>query len=143
MHYILSKMTQSVSYTNWATVDGVPIAKEQITIQGGAGIPSLRSGFGNQSSNAEGRPIWTADGVLTKVGENQYAVLKDHPVFKKHLKSGLLQVVSRDISRNHSEVARAARDMIGDSFQILSKDTLKQKIKVTTATAEQQDGIRF
>lgn len=141
--FVLSTMTQSVGYTNWKTVDGVPIPQGKIKIHGGAGIPSLRSGFGDIQSNSEGRPVWTADGIVTSLDDGQYAQLKDHPLFKKHVEAGLVKVISRDISQNHNEVKNYASSMSRDSFQVLTPKTLKQKIKVTSLSAPAEDEFRL
>lgn len=139
--FVLSTMTQSVGYTNWKTVDGVPVMIEKITIHGGAGIPSLKSGFGELTRNAEGQPLWTADGLVTTISDEQYALLKEHKIFKKHAEDGLLKVITRDITHNHKEVQKHAKDMSKDSFRVLDKDSLKMKIKVTTATAPTEQGF--
>lgn len=141
--FILSTMTQSVGYTLWETVDGLPIQRERITVHGGSGIPSLRSGFGDMVTNSEGQPLWTAEGIVTCIDEGKYALLKDHPIFKKHLADNLVKVVTRDIRDNHKEVKKHAKDMARDKFQLLNKDTLGQRVKVTTATAPVETEFRL
>lgn len=141
--FVLSTMTQSVGYTHWKTVDGVPIQQGKIMIHGGAGIPSLRSGFGDVQANNEGQPIWTAQGIVTTITDLQYESLKAHKVFVQHVEEGLLKVISRDISKNHDAVKKYAEEMSSDAFRILNKSTLNQKIKVTTATIEAESEFRL
>lgn len=141
--FVLSTMTQSVGYTTWKTVDGVPIQLGKIMIHGGAGIPSLRSGFGDVQANGEGQPVWTAQGIVTSLSDAQYEALKGHKVFNQHVEEGLLKVISRDISKNHDDVKKYAESMSSDAFRVLNKSTLNQKIKVTTATIEAESEFRL
>lgn len=141
--FVLSTMTQSVGYAIWRKVDGLPTMVGKITIHGGAGIPSLRSGFGDMTKNAEGQPLWTADGIVTSVKEEDYEILKDQKIFKKHMEDGLVKVIQRDIRDNHKEVKKHANDMSRDAFRVLDKDTLKLKVKVTTASAPVEQEFRM
>lgn len=141
--FVLSTMTQSVGYAHWETVDGVPIQRSKIMIHGGAGIPSLKSGFGEMTQNAEGQPLWTAEGIVTSITEEQYDVLKEHKVFKQHLSDGLVKVVNKNISDNHKEVKKHAADMSHDSFRVLDSKSIKMRIKVTTDVVDKEQQFRL
>ena len=65
--YVLSTMTNSVSYAIWGNVGDLPVMRQKVTIKGGAGLPSISSGFGEVSKDGEGSPLWTADGVITPI----------------------------------------------------------------------------
>lgn len=141
--FVLSTMTQSVGYAHWETVDGIPIQRGKIMVHGGAGIPSLKSGFGDITQNAEGQPLWTAEGIVTTVSDENYAILKDHKVFKQHLADGLLKVVAKNISDNHKEVKKHAADMQHDSFRVLDSKSIKMRIKVTTDVVDKEQQFRL
>lgn len=138
--YIVSTMTNSVNYGFYDYVgkDKLPMVKKKILIHGGAGMPSLRSGFGIQSKDLEERPMWTAAGMATSISAEDYAMLKDHPVFIKHKEKGFVKVWDRDITGNHKEVVKITADMERDGFQQLTPATLKQRIKVKVGLP--QDG---
>ncbi|USN16334.1 hypothetical protein PLUTO_00180 [Luteibacter phage vB_LflM-Pluto] len=139
--YVVSTMTNAVSYCSWETVGNLPRIKRKITIAGGAGLPSIRSGFGDMSADGEGTPMWTAAGVVTPIPRDAYErFLKDHPTFIKHVAKGYVQVMDKDITGNHKAVKKIVSGMEShDGFAQLTKETVKQKIKVTTKTKEQED----
>jgi hypothetical protein len=65
--YVISKMTNSVSYcfyTERRNPNDVPSIREKITILGGCGMPSHRSGFGERTEDIQGQPLWVADGIV-------------------------------------------------------------------------------
>lgn len=144
--YILSTMTNSVCYRTYHFVgDAASQVKNgpgplpvpdpcPILIRGGAGIPSLKSGIGEVSRDAEGKPLWTPRGVVTAITDEEYERLKTHWLFQEHMKANYVKVVESDISHNVKEIRRKVeQDMQPrDDFAQLSRDTLKQKIKVKT-----------
>lgn len=144
--YILSTMTNSVCYRTYHFVgDAVSQVKNgpgplpvpdpnPIMIHGGAGIPSLKSGIGEVSRDSEGKPLWTPRGVVTAIKDEDYERLKDHWLFQKHIKANYLKVIEKDISHDIKEIRRQVEmDMqLRDDFAQLSRETLKQKIKVKT-----------
>jgi hypothetical protein len=147
--FIISTMTSSVSYCFWDKVEGVkgditPILREKITIYGGANIPSLKSGFGDVTKDVEDRPMWTAAGIVTTIEAEQYAKLKDHPIFMKHLDGGWVTVTNEDVTGNHKKVKKIVSGMSErDSHAQLTPDTYKQKIKVKTKLLEEETGFRL
>lgn len=145
--YVISTMTAAVSYCFYDKVDGMPIVRDKVTIHGGAGIPSLRSGFGEASKDSEGHPLWTAEGIVTTLSDERYEKVKDHNLFKKHLERGYLKVVKQDIAGNHKAVKEVVRDMTArDGFAQLTPSTAKQRLKAkvqTVAEMEQEGGFRL
>lgn len=154
--HIISKMAQSVSYTFYENVEEdvssvggkiklgrIPAIRKQITVRGGAGLPSTRSGFGEMTQDLEGKPLWTADGIVTTVSDSDYELLKSLPIFMKHVAKGLLRVVGRDVSDNHKAVAKEAKTMTDDPHGLMTKDKLQQRIKVTTGKLHADDDYRL
>jgi hypothetical protein len=138
--YVLSTMTNAVSYNVYETIADLPRKKAGVLIHGGAHLPSVRSGFGEMQRDVEGTPIWTAAGVVTPVSDSQYDLLKDHPLFKKHLAGGYLKVVNHDITDNHKLVKREVTSMNRvDAHAQLTPDTFKQKVKMKTPMQVEQE----
>jgi hypothetical protein len=139
--YILSKMTNSVTYRTYRLVGDakqkagpLPVPNgDEITIRGGADRPSQRIGFGEASNDINGNVIWTPRGVVTKITQDQYDRLKEQYLFKLHMDGGYLAVVDLSTSESHKKVARVAEDMEGENKDaLLKKETIAQRIKVKT-----------
>ncbi|QEG09525.1 hypothetical protein TROPICALSUN_18 [Erwinia phage vB_EamM_TropicalSun] len=143
MIYVLSKMTNAVSYRIYQDVAGLPTPVKSITIHGGASLPSEKSGFGDMHTTEDGRPIWTAEGSVTKISDADYAVLKDHPMFKSHIENNHLKVVTYDISENNKEIRRLSNDMEDDGRRQLNKETMATKVKATTVKSSSDDDNRI
>lgn len=152
--YILSTMTSSVSYGFYKMVGeankttGGPLPEERrqkITIRGGAGLPSDRSGIGEMVTNGEGRPIWTAAGFVTPVSDEDYEELKEHPIFKKHVEANLVRVLNSEINNaNHTKIAKEARSMEQTThLQQMNPSRLKQRVKVTESLSQQGSEFRL
>lgn len=135
MKCIVSTMTNTVAYAFFENVGGVPTIKQRIRICGGAGLPSFKSnGFGDMSQDAEGKPMWTPQGVVTPVSEEAYAILAKHPLFQRHLKGGKVKVVNQNIQGDHKAAKEVVRDMIPrDGFAQLTPQTYSGRVKVSTA----------
>lgn len=156
--FILSTMTNSVNYCFYAEqqvsedqlrasrgVGPLPVIRKKILVRGGAGIPSLRSGFGDQKQNEEGLPIWTAQGMVTPVSEEDCEALKSHPLFRRHLEAGYVRILLTDLTDNHAGIVREVnRGMTPrDGFAQLSKETVVQRVKVTTEKPKNEDEFRL
>lgn len=145
--YIVSTMTNAVCYTIFddAAPGIVPNVKRNIRIEGGTGIPSINSGFGEMSRDHQGTPMWTPSGTVTPVSDEDFALLQNHHVFKKHLERELVKIVGNDIVDNHKAVEKVARGMAKDDFAPLNASTVKEKankaIKVEAAGGEGQGRI--
>lgn len=147
MPYIVSTMANSVSYNTYNFIgdpkskQGVlPVVKDKIVIHGGAGMPSLRSGFGEMTKDQDGVPMWTAEGVVTSVTDAQLAVLQDHWLFKKHQDSGHVRVLTKDVTGNHKAVVKEVASMESDErFGLLKKGDKRiaaSQVKVKTISQE-------
>jgi hypothetical protein len=145
--YIVSTMTNAVSYTIFSKIrdkiGDLPTIKKKITIWGGAGIPSNKSGFGDLAQDkVQETPLWTAQGIVTPVSDENFEILKEHWLFKKHLDAGRVRVVNEDLRGNHKAVKKVVTNMEkSDRFAQLNKDTLKMKVKVTTIKMEEETGL--
>lgn len=138
--YVISTMTNSVSYNWYDDVDGLPRKKFGITIHGGANLPSIRSGFGDMSRDGEGNPIWTAAGIVTPVSDENWAKLQSHPLFMKHLAAGHLECTSSDISGNHKAVSKITANMEKrDAHAQLTPETFKTRVKMKTPLELEQE----
>jgi hypothetical protein len=144
--YVLSTMTNSVSYRNYRFVGDrnatqnqalLPIPTDTVVIRGGANRPSQKGGFGEQANDLNGNVLWTPRGVITVLTDEEYDRVKDHWLFQKHMAGGYLEVVNEDVHGNHKKVAKIAAAMEGqDPGAQLTKDTLAQRIKVKTPDKE-------
>lgn len=143
--YILSTMTGGVAYTFYDGVKdlksgALPIARRSIHIAGGKGLPSLNHGIGEQHKDEQGHIMWTPSGVVTTLTDEQFSVLKDHAMFKKHLDAGYLKVVNSDISTNHNAIDKISQHMEQrDAAAQLTPDTLKKKIMGLTPSVRTGD----
>ncbi|QOV06232.1 hypothetical protein CPT_Maja_012 [Burkholderia phage Maja] len=150
MKFILSTMTTSVSYpfVDWAgskemkNGGPVPILRQKITIRGGAGLRSTRSGFGERSEDYDGHPIWTADGFVTPVSDENYERLKTHPIFVKHEKAGLVRLVDSSYQHDHGKIAKEARSM-SKTENLLPLNAERAKLKAKVKESLQQEGTQF
>ncbi len=150
MKYILSKMTNSVSYRNYKYVGDrnatqnqslLPIPADTVIIRGGADRPTQKGGIGNAETDINGNLLWTPRGVVTTLTDDEYDRVKDHWLFQKHMKDGFLAVLDEDISTDHKKITRIADDMEGqDPGALLTKDTIAQRIKVKTPSKELEAG---
>ena len=145
--YILSTMTSGVNYAVYgeSVEGGLPVIRKSILINGGKGLPSLTGGFGEMSKDDQGHPMWTPDGVVTAVSEENYELLKVHPLFMKHLDGGYLKVINHDILGNHKAVQREVRGMVeSDNSSQLTPSNAKQRVAgmvpKTTVGNEESEG---
>lgn len=84
MPYITSTMSASVSYATYKqTAGGLSVIDKEITIEGGANVMSKKL-------------LATPNGVVTKVTDEELAILEEHPLFKLHKKNGFVRVSKSD-----------------------------------------------
>lgn len=143
--YVLSKMTSPVSYRTYRMIGDVnskqgplPVPNEDaVIIRGRAGLPSQKGGFGESTQDINGNVLWTPQGVVTALTDDEYERVKGHWLFEKHLKGGYLAIVKPDVAENHKKVKTIVEDMAGqDPSAQLTKETVGQRIKVKTPTKE-------
>lgn len=146
--YVLSTMTGDVAYTFYngdASKGELPVERKRIYIRGGAGLPSLTSGFGDMEKDEQGAPIWTSEGVVTPVTDAGWADLKEHRVFKQHQDNGHVKVLSNDITDSYKTIQKEVKTMEArDSSAQLTPSTVKTKInkvipKVSTGEGDAED----
>ena len=75
-HYVFSTLSNDQKYQNWGKGDGVNIPGEFVMIKGGAGIAI----DGGQAS------IWTPQGRMTEVSDEELRILEANEGFKLHKK---------------------------------------------------------
>ena len=79
MPYITSTATNGTDYALYKTTDaGMTVPVKTISIKGGA--------------NCANKVFVTPDSVATKVSDEDYELLKNHPEFIRHMKAGFLKV---------------------------------------------------
>lgn len=84
MPYITSTMSASVSYATYKqTAGGLSVIDKEITIEGGANVMSKKL-------------LATPNGVVTKVTDEELAILEQHPLFKLHKQNGFVRVSKSD-----------------------------------------------
>ena len=149
--YVISKLSNAVAYCFYEHhgsghekgIAPLPTIRKKIIIRGGAGMPSIRHGFGEVSEDSEGRPMWTPEGTVTTIEDADYELLKDHRIFKQHVEGGFLKVVNRDVTGNHKAVAKEVQTMQKeDGYGLMTPEKLKQRIKVTTKRLHEEDEFR-
>jgi hypothetical protein len=124
-------MTNSIRYAFYTKTGDLPVMRDSVLIKGGAGLPSITSGFGETSKDVDGVPMWTPDGVITPLSDERYETLKEHPLFKGHIEKGLIKVINKDITGNHREVQKQVATMEKrDGFAQLTPATVGQHTKV-------------
>jgi hypothetical protein len=146
--YVLSKMTNGVSYRNYRLVGdanskqgALPVPTDTVIIRGGADRPSQKGGFGEAAEDFNGNVLWTPRGVVTKLTDEEYDRVKEHWLFKKHLAGGYLAIVDSNTADNHKKITRVVEDMEGqDPAAQLTKSTVAQRIKVKTPVKEIEQG---
>jgi hypothetical protein len=86
MNYVYSTLTCDTAYATYEKnrTQDVNIVKRKIVIKGGAGIAN--------------KFMQTPRGVATPVTDEQLAVLKDNPVFKRHLERGFLLIDAKKVA---------------------------------------------
>lgn len=142
--YILSTMTNSVSYANWGQVADLPVIRNKVTIKGGTGLPSISSGFGEVSKDGEGAPMWTPNGIVTPISDEQYDLIKDHKLFNQHIDKGFIKVLEKDIMGNHKAVTQATANMTArDGFAQLTPKTIKAHTQVKIKQNEIEADTQF
>ncbi len=95
-YYVYSTLSSSVVYTKWIKGHAdLPILQQKVLINGGAGV-------------VDKKHLMTPRGIVTKITEEQMAILEQDEVFKAHVKNGFIKVEAKEYE---PEVVVA--DMIG------------------------------
>lgn len=128
MKYIISTMANAVAYTIYNKNAELPVLQKTITIKGGANMASMTSGFGELSHTGEGQPLWTPSGMVTEVSDEDYAILVEHPVFKRHLEQGYVIDSSMDVRGSLKALNKVTKGMAEDGRAQLDKDSIKTRV---------------
>ena len=88
--YIFSTLTSPHQYPVWDTSNDIPRKRGFVMIYGGANLPT--------------KALQTPKGVMTRVNENEFAVLESNLAFERHRKRGFLTV--EDAPHSIDEVAK-------------------------------------
>jgi hypothetical protein len=120
---------------------GVNVVEHSILIKGGANSPSLTSGFGELTNTEDGKPLWTPQGVVTKISDADAELLEGHIGFQAAVKRGFYKIIDEDFGDSHKKVADAVGDDMTkrDGSAPLNSETLKSEVKVTTKLAKNED----
>ena len=112
MPHIVSTMTSPVAYTEWVSnPGGINIKKRHVLINGGHGVARRDPAGG----------LFTPNGVITKVTQEELDFLKTDSVFQQHLKEGAVKVISAVTPAD-----KAVKDMsVGLDRPLTAKDSEK------------------
>ncbi|MCD1124814.1 hypothetical protein LPW36_01985 [Jinshanibacter sp. LJY008] len=93
MPYIYSTLTAPQSYSLYGKGGGdIPVLLSKITVAGGAGVAN--------------KHFITPEGSVTNVTVEELKLLRENPVFKRHLQAGFIKVQS-----DKKETEKAVSDM--------------------------------
>lgn len=126
MKYLLSTLTNSFIFVkydkpvfnNKGEMAQYPRALRRIRVAGGANRPNMR-GFGEQSADNEGVPMWTPKGVCSPVQESDLQWLMRDQQFRLFVEGGHIKVVDSDLNSSQRDINRAVSDMTARDAQAL------------------------
>lgn len=135
--YILSTATCSQRFHDYlASVQpgGVNTSERSVLVKGGANSTSLTSGFGELTSTEEGTPLWTPNGVVTTVSDEDAAWLELHEGFQAAVERGFYKILAKDPGQDHAKIKKIVEaDMTPrDPAAPMTSETAKTQVKVTT-----------
>lgn len=122
MGFITSKMAAPVTYAFYTQgANRINIVKDEITINGGAGVINKRS-------------LETPQGVVTELPDEKIDKLKSHPVFKIHLANGAVAILGTE-----KEAKKADKDLeVDKSSQLTPEDYEKGNDKKQVIAKKQK-----
>jgi len=143
MKYVISTSSVSTKFIEYhpCVAGGIQTPKRHVIVHGGANIASVKSAYGEMGADDQGIPMWTPQGVVTSITDEQAKFLASHDVFKAGVVGGFYKILDTDPGQDHKKVkALAAADMTArDGSAPLTADTLKSRVKITTVkVAEEQ-----
>lgn len=134
--YVLSTATCSQRFVDYhlGANGGVHSVLKEVLIKGGANSPSSTSGFGDLANTEGGQPLWTPQGCVTTITDEEAKFLESHEGFQAAVKRGFYTVMDKNPGDSHSKLAKIVEsDMTKkDGSAPLNKETLKGAVKVTT-----------
>lgn len=136
--YILSTLTNSLIFVKYAPVQldskgvptGAPRALRRIRVAGGANRPNM-IGRGEVSTDNEGVPMWTPEGVCSPVLEEDLKWLMQDPSFKQFIAMRHIKIVDTDLNSNRGEMRKVIAGELHarDSMAPMLPDDPRNKLK--------------
>lgn len=104
MNYVISTMSDSVTYVQYGkSADGTPLPQKSVTINGGA--------------NVQDKHLFTPEGVITSVTDEELKILEAHPVFNKHKQGGYVKVTKQNkLAISDMEKKDEASQLVEEDF---------------------------
>lgn len=130
MAFIASTLTNANVYNIYAPADKNDMSArsvlKSIHVKGGANLTNTHN-YGHSSLTADGLPIWTPSGNVTRVTDEELALLKEHPVFKQHLEQGYVKILAKAPSDSGDTLDKVTSEMTSrDNSAPHTLDTLKK-----------------
>lgn len=139
--FVLSTATASTRFQGFGDTPpgGVHTVVRQVMVHGGNNIASIKSGFGDMTADEQGIPMWTPKGTVTRVTDEDAKFLEEHPTFQIGVNAGFYTILDTDPGQDHKKIAKIAASELknADKSAPLTNETLAQKVKVSTAKAEE------
>lgn len=106
--FVVSRASQDCEYIIWgATANGTRLVKKSILIKGGANVMDKTT-------------MTTPNGVVTEVSDEDWALLKEHAAFKRHMERGFLEVIKEE--KKARETSKKKSDKKDTGVQLTPKD---------------------
>ena len=113
--YVISTLSSGVDYCFYKTAaNGSQIIDRTISLNGGANVVNYRT-------------LLTPKGIVSSITDEEYELLKEHPVFKIHLQNGFVKVVKK----SPADVDKAVVDLAPEDK---SSPLTPKKLDVTEET---------
>ncbi len=132
MKYIYSSLTCDQQYACYApkneqTKERAPVIRHVIGVKGGANV---KKGMDNRPNRA-----------VTALKDASFDLIKDHPVFIRHVKRGFIHVSDKELRYNATPLKNMeAKDK---SYQRTAEDTIKELNKNRGITKTDTDSQTF
>lgn len=143
MPYVLSTATCAQRFNEYASAPAGAQrhhALRSVVINGGANAPSAKSGFGEMSQLESGQPLWTPQGTVTKVTDEDVKLLLANETFVACQDRGFYKILADNPGDSHEKIKKIAEDMTKrDMSAPLNKETAKTQIKVSTKLVEPEN----
>lgn len=127
MKYICSNMVADNCYVEYVPsndkANDLPRRRKSVTVKGGTGIAN--------------KNVITPLGVVTSVSDDDCAFLEAHPVFKKQMKRGFLQVLKKSPSTNEREKI-STEELKEDKSAPLTPEKLSKEGKKAAKTKKKK-----
>ena len=120
-YYIFSTLTSDQRYRDYHKSDSkdiLPTVKSEVFIKGGHGVA--------------GKHLITPQGVMTKITDDEYAILLNNSDFKMHVKNGFIKAEQRA-----HDVKKVIGDMaVKDKSSPLTPDDYSKRVPTVPGSEE-------